>query len=258
MCDRKEIIYETSRVSYQRTHSVEDRTRYDENQPARPEEYEVITENECYEPPELWSNDDARLSFVHQGDDSICCFENKDSEAQRFNNETETIYYEPPVDDSPSRRAEMKRQESEIPEESIYENYEVSNGTMKAPTEDQHSDVEDSSYEIPDNTRCNCAIESKTESNNMTSDTANINQDNNKAIPDINQVNMRNGSVVTIERYPNFSKEDLDGDHIYVNEKLKSDVNDYAIPRNVLGIQGIQDNADPDGEHIYDIPKFCK
>lgn len=62
MCERKEITYATSRVSFQRP-SVDGGKAADVNTPdvgqlREESEEEVVTENLYYEPPELWSEED--------------------------------------------------------------------------------------------------------------------------------------------------------------------------------------------------------
>lgn len=192
----------------------------------------VVTENECYEPPELWSNDDVRHSFGTNASNDVTGA-----------NEIESIYYEPPVEneeDDASRRAELKRQESEMTADSIYENCEAKRGTIttsKQGCDDDYADY----YEIPENTQHNPAS------------SANKNED----VPTFTQVNMRNGSIVTIdERFPHLSKEDLDSDHTYVNEKVIKDVKDYYVtPKYTYGTAVIKKKVH-NKEHIYDIPKF--
>lgn len=62
MCERKEITYSTSRVSFQRpsvdSGKVADVNIQDIGQLKEESEEELVTENLYYEPPELWSDDD--------------------------------------------------------------------------------------------------------------------------------------------------------------------------------------------------------
>ncbi|XP_045179530.2 uncharacterized protein LOC123539113 [Mercenaria mercenaria] len=241
ICERKEIIYEKSRASCQRTNSEEDKVNYGDNKSMESEDF-VVTENECYEPPELWSNDDV----IHSFGTNTC------HDDVTHANEIESIYYEPPVEneeDDASKRAEMKRQESEMTEESVYENCEASRGTIKTSKQMHAVENNDDYYEIPENTKSISTKESNT----------NITEETEMDIPKFTQVNMRNGSIVTIdERYPHLSKEDLDSEHTYVNEKIPDDEKHfYVTPKYSYGI-GMQENKRDSKEHIYDIPKFGK
>lgn len=260
ICERKEVIYEKSRASCQRTHAADGNVKYSDNQSAQSEDF-VVTENECYEPPELWSNEDVRNSF---GFDSLPGFGGVNTRNNGDNNqilptESETVYYEPPkeddVDDDASKRAEMKRQESEMTEDSIYENCEANRGTIASLEQSQClQDTDEDYYEIPENKNLNSK---QTFEGELIKDKTSEKLTNEKGSDEtrFTQVNMRNGSVVSIDtRFLHLSKDDLDSEHTYVNGNAVNIKDFYVTPKYTYGQE--TKKSVRGSEHIYDIPKI--
>lgn len=273
ICERKEIIYETSRVSCQRA-SVDDGVRSVEVGSTQSEEYEVITENILYEPPELWSNDDVRRSFGYRHDvrddvrfnANLMDNPNENLKVEDKAKENGSLYYEPPDegDYSSDKKSEMKRKESQT---SVYENCQVSGGNIKLEDEKSGSPhVSERSYEIPE-----CVLDKGEEESQSEQRQVSECKFENEELPGITVVNMRNGSIVTIderdvarlhlpgdnvtgEKVAEFSDGDFsDSEHVYVNAKSVSRKDEfYVTPKYHYGL-GMQFMEDKNS--IYDTPK---
>lgn len=178
---------------------------------------------------------------------------------QTFTNETESVYYEPPieddVDDDASKRAEMKRQESEMTEDSIYENCEANRGTITSLEQRQCSqDTDDDYYEIPENKNLTSKQTSEGELIEN-KDSEKVTNEKGSNEPRFTQVNMRNGSVVSIDtRFLNLSQDDLNSEHTYVNGYAVNIKDFYVTPKYTYGQE--MKKSVRGSEHIYDVPKI--
>lgn len=249
-CERTEIIYETSRKSYVRTFSGDknkNATNADKLSTISSEVYEVITENQCYEPPQLWSSNDVMNSF--DSDDVITTGSTENIVKSRQQEDgQESVYYEPPDESKEQAHiAEMKRKESEMSNESIYENFGFERDLA------DNNDENENSYEVPANCVCDkdkeASVNSETDTkvNKAATGEADADKDG------VSVVRMRNGSIVKFDEKTNSLKYEP----IYANEKIVRDSGKfYCTPKYTYGLS-VKDKKFEDN-HIYDIPKLSK
>ncbi|KAL4216949.1 hypothetical protein ACF0H5_023407 [Mactra antiquata] len=242
MCERSEIIYETSRKSYQRHFSGDNQNiTADKVSRASSEIYEVITENQLYEPPELWSTNDA-MSFDSDVDMRTGSKDDIVNSGKQDGDE-EAVYYEPP-DESKEKTdiAEMKRKESEMTDESVYENFGFDREIMEM---DEPTEIIENSYEIPAKRLSD--IDDKIQDNNASDKSRDSFDENNDGV---SKVRMRNGSIVTFDEKTNTLKYEP----IYANAKMmRESGNFYVTPKYTYGLS--MNDSKPNEDHIYDIPK---
>lgn len=207
----------------------------------------------------------------------------KDKEAMATNDVTdeERIYYEPPVDMENSRRRKVGTVDpmdtAFITEDSVYENCDVEHGfiTFENAKEDVYEPIKETlDNKEPDSVK---PASDGWGSGNSTGDTTdsqtqNMDTDQCPSYPDVVEQGCEHIQGVADDVSANtantqffidslFSKEDLDGDHLYVNGNVNNNPSNYYVTpkysygqqQNVMVVQGSSDHVKK--ESIYDVPK---